>query len=141
MNRRTIHLGAVVVVAWRLLCLLLLLLAAGNLAAGGQVYPVRIHSATQAVAAVTIGDFDPLHSGKEIACLMANGDVIELTPDGSEWTATTIFKNPGAVPGSWVDPASRATLEIGDVLSGNLGNELVISFQQLSRRKTSPTWR
>jgi hypothetical protein len=127
--------GAVVGAARRLSWLLLLLFAPGTLVAGGEVYPVRIHSATQAVAAVTIGDFNPLRPGKEIACLLANGDVIELTLDGSEWTATTTFKNPGAAPGSWLDPTSRVTLEIGDVLSGNPGNELVISIQQLSQRQ------
>jgi len=98
--------------------------------ASAEFYPARIHSATQAVAAVTCGDFDPLHPGKELACLMANGDVVELALGSSGWTATTIFKNPGATPGFWENPANRATLEIGNVISGNPGDELVISVQQ-----------
>lgn len=135
MSKQPRHLRAIVGIDWRLPCLLLLLLAPGTLVVRSEIYPVRIHSATQAVAAVAIGDFNPLHAEKEIAFLMANGDVIELIPDGLGWTATTIFKNPGAAPESWDNPASRATLEIGDVLSANPGNELVISIQQLSQRQ------
>src|SRR5262245_57695575 len=95
-----------------------------------EVYPARIFTATQAVAAVTSGDFDPLHPGKELACLMANGDVIELALGASGWIATTIFRNPGGTPGYWENPTNRATLELGDVISGNAGEELVISIQQ-----------
>jgi hypothetical protein len=102
----------------------------GELVAGTQMYPARILSAAQSVAAVTAGDFDPVHPGNELACLMANGDVVELALGASGWTGTTIFSNPGATPGFWENPANRATLEIGNVLSGNPGDELVISIQQ-----------
>ena len=110
--------------------LIALALLPWNLAAGTEVYPARIFSATQAVAAVTSGDFDSVHPGNEIACLMANGDVMELALGASGWTGTTIFRNPGATPGFWENPANRATVEIGDVISGNPGNEIVISIQQ-----------
>ena len=95
-----------------------------------EIYSMRIYSATQAVAAAASGDFDPLHPGKEVACLMANGDVTELALGTSGWTATTIFRNPHATPGFWQNPGNRTTLEIGDVLSGSAGDELVISIQQ-----------
>jgi hypothetical protein len=47
----------------------------GRLVAQTQtpIYPLPIFSATQAVAAVTFGDFDPVHPGNELACLMADG--------------------------------------------------------------------
>jgi hypothetical protein len=118
-----------------LLRLIALGLLLWNFAAGGEIYPARIFSATQAVAAVTSADFDPIPPGNELACLMANGDVMELALGPSGWTAATIFRNPGSTPGFWENPANRATLEVGDVLSGNAGDELVISIQQEDQKQ------
>jgi hypothetical protein len=95
---------------------------------GAELCPLRIFSATQAVAAVTVGDFDPLHSGNELACLMADGSVVELAFGVSNWTANPIFQYKGGTP--WNDPTMRVTLNVGDVLPEQDDREIVLSFQQ-----------
>jgi hypothetical protein len=105
------------------------LAASGAFALGTEIYPARIFSGTQPVAAITAGDFDPIHPGKELACLMADGSVVELTLGPSGWTANTIFVYKGSSVGPW-HPAMRVSLNVGDVLSAYAGNEIVLSFQQ-----------
>jgi hypothetical protein len=95
-----------------------------------EIYPVRIFSSTQAVAAVVAGEFDPIHPGNELACLMANGNVIELALGPSGWTASPIYVYKGNELPPWEDPRSRVTLNIGDVLSEHPGPEIVFSFYQ-----------
>jgi hypothetical protein len=104
------------------------LLTSWNLLAGTEIYSARIFSTTQAVAAVTSGDFDPLHEGDELACALANGDVIELTLAPSGWTANSIYVYSGPEPPPWEDPRSRVTLNVGDVLPENAGKEIVLSY-------------
>jgi hypothetical protein len=111
-----------------LICLSALLLE-WSLPAVADVYPARIFSATQAVAAVTSGDFDPIHPGNELACLMADGSVVELALSATGWTANRSFRYQGSPVGSW-DPTMRATLNVGDVLPQHAGQELLLSFQQ-----------
>jgi hypothetical protein len=101
----------------------------GKLAVEAPMYAARIFSSTQAVAAVASGDFDPTHSGNEIACLMADGSIVELALNASGWTARTIFVYRwDAVP--WEDPRARVSLNIGDVLAANPGSEIVLSYYQ-----------
>src|SRR4030095_9371222 len=75
------------------------------------------------------GDFDPNHSGKELACLMADGSVIELTISPSGWTESPIFTYRDGVF-RWEDPRTRVSLNVGDVLSENPGHEIVLSLQR-----------
>jgi len=93
-----------------------------------KMYPARIFSGTQAVAAITAGEFDPIHPGNELACLMADGSVLELALDDSGWKARSLFVYTGNPPVPWEDPRSRATLNIGDVLPEHAGKEVVLSF-------------
>jgi hypothetical protein len=66
--------------------------------------------ATQAVAAVKSGDFDPIHPGNELACLMANGSVVELALGASGWTMWDDDENAGwVVRIGDVDPESPET--------------------------------
>src|SRR5215475_13296925 len=109
-----------------LLFLMPLLLSAGS-AAQVQFYPLPILSATQAIAAITFGDFDRFHSGKELGILMADGSIIELTLDASGWTSNTIFRYKGGFP--WDGPATRVSLRVGEVLSEYPGQEIVLSYQ------------
>jgi hypothetical protein len=73
----------------------------GRLAAQMPTYSLPMHSATQAVAVITIGDYDPLHIGNELSCVMADGSVVELVLGQSGWTASTIFKYKGNSLGPW----------------------------------------
>ena len=85
--------------------------------ADAEVFPARIFTATQAVAAVAAGDFDPVHSGTELACLMADGSgVTELLLGPSGWTTRTIFVYTNDAPNPWEDPRTRVSLRVGDVL-------------------------
>jgi hypothetical protein len=100
-------------------------------AAGVDMFPSPIYTATQAIAAVAYGDFDPLHPGNELACLMADHSVVELSLSPTGWVTTTIFIDHGNVP-VWPDPTSRVSLKIGQVLSENPGRQLVLNrFQQI----------
>jgi len=100
-----------------------------RLAAQPLVYPLPIYSAPKAVAMVTVGNFDPMHPGEEIACLLADGSIVELALQQSGWMTKTIFEYEGSAPIPW-NPAMRVTLNVGDVLSEAPGPELVLSFQQ-----------
>src|SRR5262245_10970484 len=91
--------------------------------AQGDMYPSKIYSGGQAVAAIVAGDFDPVHSGTELACLMADGSVVELALSESGWSTNRIFVYRGADV-HWPDPRKRVSLDIGDVLPGNPGPEL-----------------
>jgi hypothetical protein len=110
-----------------LLLLMLLGLLSGRLAAQTQIYPLPILLATQAVAAVTCGDFDPLHSGDELACLLADGSIVELALGESGWATNMILQYQGGFP--WDGPTTRVSLNIGDVLPMNAGQEIVLSYQ------------
>jgi hypothetical protein len=102
--------------------------APGKLVAGAEICSARIFSATQAVAAVTLGDFDPLHEGDELACALANGDIIELALGPAGWTTNLIYVYTGPEPPPWEDPRARVTLSVGDVLPANAGKEIVLSY-------------
>jgi hypothetical protein len=106
----------------------LLALLLWNVSEGADIYPTRIFSGAQAVAAMASGEFDPIHPGKEVACLMADGSVIELSLGEAGWTANTIFVYKGSSPSPWEDPRARVTLNIGDVLAGHAGQEIVLSY-------------
>jgi hypothetical protein len=120
--------------------LLMLVLLPGRAAAQIQFYPLPILSATQAVAAITFGDFDRLHSGKELGILMADGSIVELTLGASGWASNTIFRYKGGFP--WDGPATRVSLRVGDVLSEYAGQELVVSYQDrvVAVYRTSGGW-
>jgi hypothetical protein len=129
-NRIAIGISMAQLLLMKLSFLMMVLgLVPGWLAAQPPVYPLPILSATQAVAAVTFGDFDPLHSGDELACLMADGSVVELTLGESGWTANRVFEYKGISDGPW-HPTMRATLNVGDVLPEHTDREIVLSFQR-----------
>jgi hypothetical protein len=107
--------------------LLMVVPLSGRVAAQVQLYPLPISSATQAVAAITVGDFDRFHSGKELGILMADGSIVELTLGTSGWTSNTIHRYKGGFP--WDGPATRVSLRVGDVLSEYAGQEIVLSYQ------------
>lgn len=107
--------------------LMALRLLSGLLPAQTSMPALPIHSATQAVAVITCGDFDPLHSGDELACLMANGSVVELALTASGWITNTIFQYKGGFP--WNGPSTRVSLNVGDVLPQYAGQEIVLSYQ------------
>ena len=99
-----------------------------NGSADAKMFPARIFSGTQAIAAIAHGEFDPIHPGNELACLLADGSVVELALGDSGWMARTIFVYTGNPPIPWEDPRSRVTLNIGDVLPERAGKEVVLSF-------------
>src|SRR5262245_11787847 len=100
--------------------------ASWNPAIGAELFPARIYSGTSAIAAIACGDFDPNHSGKELACLLADGRVVEVALGASGWTTSTIYAFQGNPP--WLDPRMRVALNLGDVLSTHAGLEIVAGF-------------
>ena len=99
----------------------------GRPARGADLYPSTIYSTTQAVAAITCGDFDPQHAGSELVCLMADSSIVELALGSSGWNASTIFVYPGHAP-VWEGPSSRVSLRVGHVLTNAPGQQLVVSY-------------
>jgi hypothetical protein len=98
-----------------------------NLVRGADLHRTPIYSGTQAIAAVTAGDFDPLHPGLELACLLANGSIMELALEASGWTTNILFQRPGF---AWDTPATRVSLSVGDVLYNNPGQEIVVNIER-----------
>jgi hypothetical protein len=99
-------------------------------AAGADLYASPIYTGTQAVGAVTVGDFDPLHPGNELACLRADGSILELSLGVNGWTANTIFSHRSSQV--WENPTSRVSLKVGRVLPNISSQQLVLSrFQQI----------
>jgi hypothetical protein len=97
-----------------------------HLATGGPAYTVPIFSGTNTITAMTYGDFDPNHSGSELACMMSDGSIVELALGPSGWTASTIFVYPEfSLP--WF-PQLRTSLKVGKVLSEIPGQQLVIYY-------------
>jgi len=68
------------------------------------------------------GEFDPLHSGAEVACLTESGSVLQLSPGSSGWEIT--LRHEGLSP--IVSMSHRPTISIGNVNAGHPGNEIVI---------------
>ena len=98
-----------------------------HLAAGAGIYALPIYSGTNAIAAIAYGAFDQAQPGNQLACLMGNGSIFELTLGPSGWTATNIFVFHGDVL-PWQNPGTRVSLKIGSVLSEIAGKELVLSY-------------
>ncbi len=112
-----------------LLWLTLLVVLPCSRAARVDVYASTIYTGTQAVGAVTCADFDPVHPGKELACFLADGSILELALGPTGWTATNIFSYHGGSP-LWRDPTMRVSLKVGKVLPNVPGQQLVLSYFQ-----------
>ena len=82
----------------------------------------QVHQETEQVFGMDYGDFDPLHDGKEVACLTRSGSVLQLSPILSGWQ---IALRSGSLL-EIIDMSRRPTISIGDVYSRHPGNEVVI---------------
>ena len=101
----------------------------------GVLYPVEsmgqgqspfvartVYQAQRPIYGLAFGEFDSTHPGGEVACLLADASVVQLSPAGSAWPA--ILRHKGLTPiGGMID---RPTICIGNVHSGFAGNEIVI---------------
>jgi len=81
-----------------------------------------VYRAPMPVYALAWGDFDPTHPGGEVACLLRDASVVQLSPDAAGWTATLRHHGLTVIQGM----IDRPTICIGDVHSGFAGNEIVI---------------
>jgi hypothetical protein len=82
----------------------------------------RIHQFATPVYGLAWGDFDPLHDGKEIACLQSNGAVTQISFNPLGWDVA--LRHVGLMNISWM--GERPTIGIGDVDPGHTGNEIII---------------
>ncbi len=81
-----------------------------------------VHNFPTSIFGLVHGEFDPTHEGPEVAALLRDGAVWQISPN-DEWTVHRI----GQVPLLY-EPLSmsfRSTLAIGDVLGDFPGNELI----------------
>jgi hypothetical protein len=101
----------------------------GRPSQGAELYSSTIYATTQAVAAITYADFDPQHAGSELACLMADGSIVELALGPAGWNASTIFVYPGPQHNPWTGPELRVSLRAGHVLTNTPGSQLVVSYE------------
>lgn len=81
-----------------------------------------VFQASRAIYGLAWGDFDAGHPGHEVACLLADASVIQLSPQNLNWTAILRHKGLTTI-GGMID---RPTICIGDIHSGFAGNEIVI---------------
>lgn len=81
-----------------------------------------VYQASDAVYGLAWGEFDPTHAGGEVACLLADASVVQLSPDGFDWTALLRHRGLTTI-GGMID---RPTICIGNVHSSHSGNEIVI---------------
>jgi hypothetical protein len=91
--------------------------------AGGEpeFVATEIHEATGPVFGLAWGDFDPLHDGMEVACLLHYGSVQQLSPNVPSWDVSLRYE--GQTDRCWMK--FHPTISIGDVHSGIPGNEVV----------------
>lgn len=82
----------------------------------------RVQQTDQPVYGLALGEFDPANPGNEIAALVRDASVIQLSPSGFTWPAMLRHKGLTTI-GGMID---RPTVCIGDVHSGYAGNEIVI---------------
>lgn len=91
------------------------------LAASPEFTSTEIHRAGAPVCGMDWGDFDPCHSGSEVACLIADGSVLQLSPAATGWDSFP--RHSGNMDMTMTD---RPTIDIGDIYSGDPGNEVII---------------
>jgi uncharacterized repeat protein (TIGR01451 family) len=84
-------------------------------------YAAEIHRATGSVYGLASGEFDPLHDGIEVAALLVDGSVLQLSPNPWGWAATRRYAGEVNILGIF----DRPTIAIGDVHSDYAGNEIV----------------
>ncbi len=82
-----------------------------------------IYTGNGAIMDVNVGDFNTSHPGSEMILLNENNQYIQLTEKENIWEPTVIWNSPTDYAGKQV--------EIGDVDSQHLGNELVIQVRML----------
>jgi uncharacterized repeat protein (TIGR01451 family) len=91
------------------------------LGAQPKFYAAGIHQTTGPVYGLASGEFDSLHDGTEVAVLLSDGSVLQLSPNPSGWTAARRYAGEINI----ADMRDRPTIAIGDVHSGYAGNEII----------------
>ena len=90
----------------------------------GQWRPERIHKGDGELIMCAIGDVDPRHAGHEFVgvgmvrgeeSLTGSGQVLMVSKNGLEWTATQIFEDTHMIHG----------VAVGDVANRTAGNEII----------------
>jgi hypothetical protein len=81
-----------------------------------------VYQAPSAIYGLAWGEFDPGHAGGEVACLLEDASVVQLSPNGLTWAAVLRHRGLTTI-GGMID---RPTICIGDVHSGFADNEIVI---------------
>ena len=94
-----------------------------DIAEAEQRFAARtVYQAPSTVYGLAWGEFDSGHAGSEVACLLADASVVQLSPNGFNWSALLRHKGLTTI-GGMID---RPTICIGNVHSGFAGNEIVI---------------
>ncbi|HUW21002.1 MAG TPA: hypothetical protein VMW16_17010 [Sedimentisphaerales bacterium] len=95
--------------------------ATSGVAGEPEFVATEIYQATGPVFGLGWGDFDPLHDGMEVACLLQYGLVLQLSPNIPSWPAALRYEGETDA----FTMKLRPTIGIGDVHSGYAGNEVV----------------
>lgn len=99
--------------------------AAGPADAGTEEFAFavrRVYQGPHALYGLAWGEFDTGNAGAEVACLLGDASVVQLSPNGLDWPALLRHKGLTTI-GGMID---RPTICIGNVHSGFPGNEIVI---------------
>ena len=91
-----------------------------------------IYHAKEPVYALAGGEFDLAHPGEEVASLLADGSVVQLSRNLLTWEAAVRFQGGNPIR----DMATRPTVDIGDVHSGYPGGEIVVFYRDPSILRT-----
>ncbi len=103
--------------------LLILLTAFPSTSEAEQQFAVRtVYHGPSAVYGLAWGDFDSEHAGNEVACLLADASVAQLSPNGFNWAGVLRHKGLTTINGM----IDRPTIGVDNVHSGYSGNEIVI---------------
>lgn len=81
-----------------------------------------IYQAKGPVYALAGGEFDLAHQGEEVASLLSDGSVVQLSRNLLTWEVAVRFQGTNTI----YDMSTRPTIDIGDVHSGYPGGEIVV---------------